>query len=134
MSTKRSAKVEKELQRQVEEIQQHSEAKEFRDTFDFATAKTASNTAVVSVRLNDFEVEEINAKAKASGMPTSAILRSWILQGLKTEQEDSLFSNIAELELSVERLKRRLLTEHVPTVSQASSPKRVKRKPEESES
>ena len=112
MTNKRPTKAERELQREIEEIQRLSESKEFRDAVDFSNAKRATNTSVMSVRMNDFEIEEINAKAKESGMPTSVLLRSWILQGLRAEKEDSLMANFAELEVSVNRLRRRLFAEN----------------------
>ena len=112
MTNKRPTKAERELQREIEEIQRLSESKEFRDAVDFSNAKRATNTSVMSVRMNDFEIEEINAKAKESGIPTSVLLRSWILQGLRAEKEDSLMANFAELELSVNRFRRRLFAEN----------------------
>ena len=106
------AEHERNIDKEVARIQKLSESKEFRDAVDFSNAKRATNTSVMSVRMNDFEIEEINAKAKESGMPTSVLLRSWILQGLRAEKEDSLMANFAELELSVNRLRRRLFAEN----------------------
>ena len=106
------AEHERNIDKEVARIQKLSESKEFRDAVDFSNAKRATNTSVMSVRMNDFEIEEINAKAKESGIPTSVLLRSWILQGLRAEKEDSLMANFAELELSVNRLRRRLFAEN----------------------
>ncbi len=107
-----NAEHERKIDQEVARIQKLSESKEFRDAVDASNAKRGTSTSVLSVRMNDFEIDEINAKAKESGIPTSVLLRAWILKGLEAEKADSLMANFAELELSVNRLRRRLFSEN----------------------
>jgi hypothetical protein len=66
---------------------------------------------VFSVRLNPEELDALNAFAEAAEVPASALVRGWILKGLRKQDEDPLDQiqvSVMVLRTALSRLPREL--------------------------
>lgn len=68
--------------------------------------RSASRSIVQSVRLPAEAFAEIEHYAEEAGVPTSALIRGWILHGLAAERSTSLKDAIDHLAGETERLRR----------------------------
>lgn len=63
-------------------------------------------SVVQSVRLPAESLEAIEKVAQRAGVPVSALIRGWVLQGLAAEQGTSLREGIERLAADADRLRR----------------------------
>jgi hypothetical protein len=95
-----------EAKQEVERAQAESEAARDEPLPEHVKGERKGRSVVQSVRLPAevfVAIEEIAARA---GVPVSALIRGWILQGLATEEGMSLREGIERLAADADRLRR----------------------------
>lgn len=75
---------------------------------DTAEYRALHQTTTVAVRLVRRDAEAIAALAAQQGVPVSALLRTWIVAGLRDEQDDSVDATLIQLEQGLSRLRKAL--------------------------
>lgn len=93
---------------EVHAIQEQSEELARQSASGFPPPKPVHATTTLAVRLVNDDADAIIRLAEAEGVPTSTLLRSWILTGLKRAQGDSVGVTLTELEQGLRRLRRAL--------------------------
>jgi hypothetical protein len=97
-----------ELERLIEEEVEAAEQTRDEPLSGRATRKRETRSVVYSIRLTPEQIEEIQRIADSAGVPTTGIVRGWVLQGLAAEHEDSVEQTVEALSRDVERLRRQL--------------------------
>lgn len=98
-----------ELENLIDEETAASEASRERPLSDRATRKRQSRSVIYSVRLTPEQTEEIRRIADSVGIPPSALVREWVVEGLAAEQEASTLDALVEaLSRDVDRIRRRV--------------------------
>ena len=73
-----------------------------------AARKRQTRSVVYSIRLTPEQTQEIQRIAAAAGVPATALVRGWVLQGLAAEREGSVEQTVEALSRDVARLRRQL--------------------------
>ncbi len=73
-----------------------------------AARKRQTRSVVYSIRLTPEQTQEIQQIAAAAGVPATALVRDWVLQGLAAEREGSVEQTVEALSRDVARLRRQL--------------------------
>lgn len=94
------------IENEIQPIQQESEATRDLPLPDEVVGERRGNSVVTSVRLPEAEYKEIEQLADESGIPVSALIRGWILQGLAAERDLSLHGAIERVVGEADRLRR----------------------------
>jgi hypothetical protein len=95
-----------DARRQVEQAQIDSEATRDEPLPDGVRGERRGRSVVQSVRLPAESLEAIEKVAQRAGVPVSALIRGWVLQGLAAEQGTSLREGIERLAADADRLRR----------------------------
>jgi hypothetical protein len=99
--------VKKDLKRLIEKEVEASERNRDRPVSDRAVRRTPTSSVVYSVRLTPAQTQEIQHLAEAAGVPASALVRDWVLQGLAAEASSSSLEAMVEaLTRDLDRLRR----------------------------
>ena len=69
------------------------------------TRPNHAKSQMLSLRVPDETMREIEKLAKDRDLPLSALVRGWILRGLATESDDSVPDTVRRLAAEVDRLK-----------------------------
>jgi len=93
------------IENEIQSIQQESEATRDLPLPDEVVGERRGNSVVKSVRLPEAEYKEIEQLADKSGIPVSALIRGWILQGLAAERDLSLHGAIERVVGEADRLR-----------------------------
>jgi hypothetical protein len=73
-----------------------------------AARKRQTRSVVYSIRLTPEQTQEIQRIAGVAGVPATALVRGWVLQGLAAEREGSVEQTVEALSRDVARLRRQL--------------------------
>lgn len=97
------------LEQLIEDETAASEATSEAAISSSATRKGSAKSVIYSVRLTPKQFDEIQNLADTAGIPASALVRDWVVQGLTAERESSSIDTIVDaLAKDVGQLKRRL--------------------------
>lgn len=94
------------IEREVNAIQQESEAARDLPLGEDAVGERRGSSVVKSVRLPETEYVEIEQLAQKLDVPVSALIRGWVLQGLAEERGLSLRGAIERVVGEADRLRR----------------------------
>jgi predicted DNA-binding protein len=76
---------------------------------DRAVRKGQSRSVVYSVRLTPEQTEEIQQIASEAGIPASALVRDWVVEGLAAERDSATLDSLVDvLSRDVDKIRRRL--------------------------
>lgn len=64
--------------------------------------RTSNRTVVFSVRLNTDEVESLQALADRDGLPSSTLVRSWIVERIRREEGKSTVPDFSYADLTLD--------------------------------
>jgi hypothetical protein len=95
-----------DAKQEVERAQAESEATRDEPLPEHAKGERRGRSVVQSVRLPAEKFAAIEEVAARAGVPVSALIRGWVLQGLATEQGTSLRDGIERLAADADRLRR----------------------------
>ncbi len=70
-----------------------------------AKSRRANKSVPVAVRLTVKDAQQLDALADRLQVPTSALIRGWITEGLAANRDDSVHSAIDQLEADLARLR-----------------------------
>lgn len=90
----------------VHAVQAESEASRGQPLPESVKGERRGRSIVQSVRLHEEDFAEIERLASEGGIPVSALIRGWILEGLTAERSPSLRAAIDHLASEAERLRR----------------------------
>ncbi|NLE81027.1 MAG: hypothetical protein GX610_15875 [Rhodococcus sp.] len=93
-------------ERDVLAVQEESEATHDQPLPEGTKGVRRGRSIVQSVRLHEDNFAEIERLADEAGVPVSALIRGWILEGLNAERGTSLRDAIDHLASEAERLRR----------------------------
>lgn len=97
----------RELEELVAEETAASEASRDQPLSDRAVRRGQSRSVVYSVRLTPAQTEEIQRIADEAGMPASALVRDWVVEGLAAERgTGTLDSLVNALSRDVDKIRR----------------------------
>lgn len=97
----------KELQELVAEETAASEASRDEALSERAVRKGKSRSVVYSVRLTHEQTDEIQRIADEAGVPASALVRDWVLEGLAAERGSATLDSLVDtLSRDVDKLRR----------------------------
>ncbi len=102
-----------DAKQRVEQAQAESEATQNQPLPEHVKGERRGRSVVQSVRLPAGKFAEIEEIAERAGVPVSAVIRGWVLQGLATEQGTSLRDGIERLAADADRLRRLAATSEV---------------------
>lgn len=102
-----------DAKREVEQVQTETEATRDEPLPEHVKGERRARSVVQSVRLPADEFAAIEEIAASSGVPVSALIRGWVLQGLATERGTSLRDGIERLAAEADRLRRLAITSDV---------------------
>ncbi len=102
-----------DAKQEVEQAQIESEATRDQPLPEHVQGERRGRSVVQSVRLPAEKFAAIEEIAERAGVPVSALIRGWILQGLATEQGTSLRDGIERLAADADRLRRLAATSDV---------------------
>lgn len=91
---------------EVERAQVESEASREEPLPEHVEGERRGRSVVQSVRLPAEQFAAIEGVAARAGVPVSALIRGWVLQGLAAEQGTSLRDGIERLAADADRLRR----------------------------
>lgn len=98
-----------ELERIIDEETAASEASRDDSLSERAARKGQTRSVVYSLRLTPEQAEEIQRIAEDAGVPTSALVRDWVVEGLRTERGTSTLDSLVEtLSRDVDKIRRRV--------------------------
>jgi len=97
-----------ELERLIAEETEASERTRDEPLSERAARRGQTRSVVYSIRLTPEQTEEIQRIAAAAGVPATALVRGWVLQGLATEREGSVEQTVEALSRDVAQLRRQL--------------------------
>ncbi|MGH4016643.1 MAG: ribbon-helix-helix protein, CopG family [Pseudonocardiaceae bacterium] len=95
-----------DAKQEIERIQAESEATRDEPLPEHVKGERRGRSVVQSVRLPAEAVAAIEEIAGRVGVPVSALIRGWVLQGLAAEQGTSLRDGIERLAADADRLRR----------------------------
>lgn len=95
-----------DAKQEVERAQAESETTRDEPLPDHVIGERRGRSVVQSVRLPAEAFAAIEELAACAGVPVSALIRGWVLQGLTNEQGMSLRDGIERLAADAERLRR----------------------------
>lgn len=95
-----------EAKQEVERIQAESEATRDEPLPEHVKGERKGHSVVQSVRLPTEVFATIEEIAARAGVPVSALIRGWVLQGLAAEEGMSLREGIERLAADFDRLRR----------------------------
>lgn len=95
-----------DAKQEVERAQAESEASRDEPLPEHVRGERHGRSVVQSVRLPAEEFAKIEKVAARAGVPVSALIRGWVLQGLASEQDMSLQDRIERLAADADRLRR----------------------------
>lgn len=98
----------RELRAMVRKAQADSESIASDDLEESAALRALHETSTVAVRLIRSDVDAISSLAAERGVPVSALLRTWILAGLRNEQGEGIDATLIQLEQGISRLRQAL--------------------------
>ncbi|MGH9082239.1 MAG: hypothetical protein ACRDWN_02740 [Acidimicrobiales bacterium] len=97
----------KELEELVVEETAASEASRDQPLSDRAARRRQSRSVVYSVRLTPEQTEEIQRIADEAGIPASALVRDWVVEGLAAERGTATLDSLVDaLSRDVDRIRR----------------------------
>jgi hypothetical protein len=102
-----------DAKQEVEQAQIESEASRDQSLPERVKGERRARSVVQSVRLPAEKFAAIEEIAERAGVPVSALIRGWVLQGLATEQGTSLRDGIERLAADADRLRRLAATSEV---------------------
>ncbi len=86
-----------------------SEASRDQPLSDRAVRRGQSRSVVYSVRLTPEQTEEIQRIAEEAGIPASALVRDWVVEGLAAERGAATLDSLVDsLSRDVDKLRRRV--------------------------
>lgn len=86
-----------------------SEAARDNPMSDRATRRGQSRSVVYSVRLTPGQTEEIQRIADDAGIPASALVRDWVVEGLAAERGAATLDSLVDtLSRDVDKIRRRV--------------------------
>ena len=94
-----------DAKQEVERAQTESEATRDEPLPEYVKGERRGRSMVQSVRLPAEKFVAIEEIAARAGVPVSALIRGWVLQGLATEQSTSLRDGIERLAADADRLR-----------------------------
>jgi hypothetical protein len=95
-----------DMKQEVERVQIESEATRDQSLPEQVKGERRGRSVVQSVRLPTDKFAAIEEIAERAGVPVSALIRGWVLQGLATEQGTSLRDRIERLAADADHLRR----------------------------
>ncbi|MGH3811860.1 MAG: ribbon-helix-helix protein, CopG family [Pseudonocardiaceae bacterium] len=95
-----------DVKQEVERAQAESEAIRDEPLPEHVKGERKVRSVVQSVRLPAEAFATIEEIAARAGVPVSALIRGWVLQGLATEEGTSLREGIERLAADADRLRR----------------------------
>ncbi|MGH3918375.1 MAG: hypothetical protein ACRDRY_21970 [Pseudonocardiaceae bacterium] len=95
-----------DVKQEVERAQIESEATRDQPLPEHVKGERRGRSVVQSVRVPVEKFAAIEEIAERSGVPVSALIRGWVLQGLAAEQGTSLRDGIERLAADADRLRR----------------------------
>lgn len=95
-----------DAKQEVERVQIESEVTRDVPLSEQVKGERRGRSVVQSVRLPAEQFAAIERIAERAGVPVSALIRGWVLQGLATEQGTSLRDGIERLAADADRLRR----------------------------
>ncbi|MGH9072695.1 MAG: hypothetical protein ACRDZQ_01030 [Acidimicrobiales bacterium] len=95
-----------DAKQRVEKVQAESEATRDTPLPGEVKGERRGRSVVQSVRLPEEAFTAIEQIAARSGVPVSALIRGWVLQGLAVEKGTSLRDGIERLAVEADRLRR----------------------------
>ncbi len=95
-----------DAKQEIERIQVESEATRDEPLPEHVKGERRGRSVVQSVRLPAEAFAAIEEIAGRVGVPVSALIRGWVLQGLAAEQGTSLRDGIERLAADADRLRR----------------------------
>jgi hypothetical protein len=99
----------KNLKQLIEDETDASERTKDLPLSDRAHRKGTTHSVVYSVRLTPEQTRAIQHIAEEAGVPASALVRDWVLQGLEAEQHAESVDTLVEvITRDVARLRRQL--------------------------
>ena len=97
----------KDLRELVEEEAAASEASRDEALSSRAVRKGQSRSVVYSVRLTPEQTDEIQRIAEEAGIPASALVRDWVVEGLAAERATGTLDSLVDaLSRDVDKLRR----------------------------
>ena len=97
----------KELQELVAEETAASEVNRDAALSERAVRKGQSRSVVYSVRLTPEQTDEIQRIAEEAGIPASALVRDWVVEGLAAERGTATLDSLVDtLSRDVDKLRR----------------------------
>ena len=97
----------KELQELVAEETAASEASRDEPLSEHAVRKGKNRSVVYSVRLTPEQTDEIQRIAEEAGIPASALVRDWVVEGLAAERGTATLDSLVDtLSRDVDKLRR----------------------------
>jgi hypothetical protein len=97
----------KELQDLLDEETAASEANRDQPLSERAVRKGKSRSVVYSVRLTPEQTDEIQRIADEAGIPASALVRDWVVEGLAAERDTATLDSLVDtLSRDVDKLRR----------------------------
>ena len=97
----------KELQELVEEETAASEASRDAALSERVVRKGRTRSVVYSVRLTPEQTDEIQRIAEEAGIPASALVRDWVVEGLAAERGTATLDSLVDtLSRDVDKLRR----------------------------
>ncbi len=98
-----------ELQDLLDEETAASEASRDQPLSERAVRKGKSRSVVYSVRLTPEQTDEIQRIADEAGIPASALVRDWVVEGLAAERDTATLDSLVDmLSRDVDKLRRSL--------------------------
>lgn len=94
------------IEHEIKAIQRESEDTKNLPLPEEIQGERRGRSVVRSVRLPESEFQEIEQLATELGVPISALIRGWVLQGLAEERGISLRSAIERVASEADRLRR----------------------------
>jgi hypothetical protein len=95
-----------DAKQEVERAQAESEATRDEPLPEHVMGERRGRSVVQSVRLPAEAFAAIEQVAARAGVPVSALIRGWVLQGLASEQGMSLWDGLERLAADADRLRR----------------------------
>ncbi len=97
----------RELEELVDEEAAASEANRDQPLSDSAVRRGQSRSVVYSVRLTPEQTEEIQRIAEEAGIPASALVRDWVVEGLAAERGTGTLGSLVDtLARDVDKIRR----------------------------
>lgn len=94
-----------DIAKEIEEIAREADATVDDPMPADAIPTRLNKSVVVAVRLTPEDAEAVDAIASRTGIPTSALLRTWITAGIASTKDESLASAIDRLSADVALLR-----------------------------